>query len=229
MLREDVERVIHLQEELKLRRVIASNSAHETKDRRRPSWHVARRGRDSYEARNGARAEAHSGPFVIKPVVDQGPRYAAHGRSQVRHYTSHDSAQIRAERAAAIEAEPADPQEDSANDYVGDVVRAVRQAVCVLVAVALAEHDAKCQGCRARGDVHRGAAGEVEPAQLVDPAGGVPGPAGDGVVDDRGPDEDEDYAGEHAAAVSGGSDGEGGAGSGLSADYREIGRERQRT
>lgn len=105
-------------------------------------------------------------------------------------------------------------------------MRAVWQAVCVAVALALAEHDAICQSCRTRGDVHGGATGEVEPAELVDPAGGVPGPAGDGVVDDRGPDEDEYDAREHAAAVGSGSDGYGGAGEGLLADYRETGREK---
>ena len=143
----------------------------------------------------------------------------------MRHHTGHNSAQIRAQRAPAIEAEPADPQEDSADDDVSDVVRAVRQAMGIVVTVALAEHDAVGQSCRARRDMHGGAAGEVEPAELVDPAGGVPGPTGDRVVDDGGPDEDENYAGEHAAAVGGGSDGEGGAGRDLLADYREIGRE----
>lgn len=49
-------------------------------------------------------------------------------------------------------------------------------------------------------------AGEVEAAYLVDPARGIPGPAGEGVIDDGGPDEHEDDAGEHAAAFGDGAD-----------------------
>lgn len=53
------------------------------------------------------------------------------------------------------------------------------------------------------------AAGEVVVGELGEPAVGVPGPVGNGVVDDGGPDEHEDDGGEHAAAVSDGTDSEG--------------------
>ena len=48
--------------------------------------------------------------------------------------------------------------------------------------------------------MHRGSAGEIETAHAVYPARGVPGPAGDGVIDDGGPDEHVDDAGEHPTA-----------------------------
>ena len=57
--------------------------------------------------------------------------------------------------------------------------------------------------------MHGRSSGEVQAAHLVDPAGGIPGPAGDGVVDDGGPDEHEDDAGKHAASVRCCSDGQG--------------------
>ena len=53
---------------------------------------------------------------------------------------------------------------------------------------------------------------KIETAELVDPPTWVPGPTGDGVVDDRAPDEHEDNARQHAAAFSYGADGEGHAG-----------------
>lgn len=53
------------------------------------------------------------------------------------------------------------------------------------------------------------AAGEVVVGELGEPAVGVPGPVGDGIVDDGGPDEHEDDGGEHAAAISNSADGEG--------------------
>lgn len=89
-----------------------------------------------------------------------------------------------------------------------DVVRAVVELVGA-VAPAAAEHHAVGEGGAARGDVHGGAAGKVEAAHLVAPARGVPGPAGDGVVDDGGPDEHEDDAGEHAPALGDGARGQG--------------------
>lgn len=98
--------------------------------------------------------------------------------------TGHDGAEVGAEGAAAVEAKPADPEEDGADDDVGDVVRAVGEAMAGVVAMALAEHETVGESGGARGDVDGGSAGEVETAKFVDPAGRVPGPACDGVVDD---------------------------------------------
>ncbi len=94
-----------------------------------------------------------------------------------------------------------------------------------MIAVALAQHNAVGERGSARGDVHGCAAGEIEATELVHPAGRVPGPAGDGVVDDGRPDEYEDYAGEHAAAVGGGTNGEGGTRGGFSKLSRKLGTE----
>lgn len=95
---------------------------------------------------------------------------------------------------------------------MGDVVRAVGQAVDLVVAGALAQHEGVGEGSSTRGDVHRRAAGEVEAAHEKRPAVGVPGPVGNGVVDDRRPDEDEDDGGQHATAVRGGTNGKSGSG-----------------
>lgn len=122
----------------------------------------------------------------------------------------HDGAQVGGERTAAVEAEPANPEEDGAKDDVGDVVRTVGQAAGVVVAGALAEHQRVGQGGSARRDVDGRTTSKVEAAHLEGPAVGVPGPVGDGVVDDGGPDEDEDQTGQQAAAVSSGSDSKGG-------------------
>lgn len=123
----------------------------------------------------------------------------------------HDSAQVSGQGTAAVEAKPADPQKDGAEHDVGDIVGAVGQAVDLVVAGALAQHQRVGQGGGARRDVHGGAAGKVEAAHDKGPAVGVPGPVGDGVVDDGRPDEDEDEGGEHAAAVCGGANGKSGA------------------
>lgn len=59
-----------------------------------------------------------------------------------------------------------------------------------------------------RGDVHGRASGEIEATGDEDPAVRVPCPAGDGVVDECGPDEYEDEEGPEARAFCYGADGE---------------------
>lgn len=54
------------------------------------------------------------------------------------------------------------------------------------------------------------ASGVIENTVLEGPAVGVPGPAGDGSVDEGGPEEDEDHAGNDSAALGGGTSSEGG-------------------
>ena len=56
--------------------------------------------------------------------------------------------------------------------------------------------------------MHGPAAGVVEGGQVVEPAVGVPGPAGDGAVDDCRPQEAEDEGGHDAAAFEGAADDE---------------------
>ena len=61
-------------------------------------------------------------------------------------------------------------------------------------------HRISKSGC-SRSDVHGGTTSEIEAAHLVRPSGRIPGPAGDRVVDNSGPDEHEDDAREHASSL----------------------------
>ena len=54
----------------------------------------------------------------------------------------------------------------------------------------------------------RSTTSEIETAQLVYPTIGIPSPAGNGIVDDRCPDKDENDAREHATTLSYSADGE---------------------
>lgn len=92
---------------------------------------------------------------------------------------------------------------------MGDVVGAVREAVDLVVAGTLSEHQRVGESGSAGADVHGGTTGEIETAHDKGPAVGVPGPVGNRVVDDGGPDKDEDDGREHAATVSSGTDSEG--------------------
>ena len=54
----------------------------------------------------------------------------------------------------------------------------------------------------------RSSTGEIKTTEFVGPACWIPGPTGNGVVDDGAPDEHEDYTGEHSRTVDRSTDGE---------------------
>lgn len=209
---ENVEGIVNANEKLELGSKVAADGANDANDDAGPRSNIARRRSNRHQASNSPRAESNRAPFLLQTVIQQDPSDASDRSSQVGHEAGHDSAEVHAQCRAAVEAEPADPEEDGADDDVCDAVRAVRQAAVLVVAGALAQHDAVGEGAGSRGHVDGTAAGKVVVGQLGEPAVCVPGPVGDGVVDDGGPDEHEDDGGEHAAAVSDGTDGEGGTG-----------------
>lgn len=160
-----------------------------------------------------ARAKANCRKLPLQAVIQQTPSDAPHASSQVSDHGGHDTAQVGSEGGAGVEAEPADPEEDGARHDVGRIVRTVVELVCP-VASALSKHHGIGQGSAARGDMHGGATGKVQHTHLVRPSIRVPSPTGDGVVDNSGPNKDEDDAWEHAATLGDGAgskgDGHGG-------------------
>lgn len=205
---EDIESIVNTDEELELGSEVADDAANDAHDEGAPGGDEAGAGGDDDEAGDGTGAEANGGPLALEAEIEEDPGETAHRGGQVGVEAGDDGADVHGEGGAAVEAEPADPEEDGADDDVGDVVRPPGHAGVVAVAGALAEHEGVGEGGGAGGDVDGAAAGEVEGAQLVEPAVGVPGPVGDGVVDDGGPDEEEDERGKDATAVSDGADGQ---------------------
>ena len=100
----------------------------------------SRRRRDSDEASNGTRAEADRRPLALEAVVPEHPGEATDARSEVGDDARLRRAEVRSERRAAVEPEPAEPEEDRAEHDVGRVVGLVRQALSAISA-ALAEVD----------------------------------------------------------------------------------------
>ncbi|CRK19747.1 hypothetical protein BN1708_000412 [Verticillium longisporum] len=209
----NVEGVIDAQEELELGGVVGKRRTARAEDERRPERHVARAGRDGDETGDDAGTEADGGPLALEAVVEHTPRDATDAGRQVRHAGRHDGPQVGGQGRSGVEAEPADPEEDGADDNVGDIVGAIVELVRA-VATTLAEHHRVRESSGARGNVDGGAAGKVEAAHAAGPTRRVPCPAGNGVVDDGRPDEHEDDAGQHAPTLGDGasseSDGDGG-------------------
>lgn len=199
---ENVEGVVGFHVVLQFGRIIAAEGSHNAENGRRPHRDVAGSWGNGHEASDGARAEADGGPFVIQAVVEYHPGETTYGSGEMGNDTGHDGTQVSAERGTAVEAKPADPEEDGADDDVGDVVGPVGETVEIAVPAAFAEHDRVCKSRCPRRDVNRCATREVEAAHFVDPPSRVPGPASDGVVNESSPNEHKDHAREHTATIS---------------------------
>lgn len=209
MLGEDIEGVVHSQDVFQLGGEIAADGAHDAEDDGRPDGHVAGGGRDGDQSRNGAGAEPDRGPFLVNAIVQEDPGESTDRGRQMGDDAGRDGAQVGAEGRTAVEAEPADPEENGPDDDVGDVMRPIRKAMEVGVAASLAEHDRIRESGGPGRDMNRRSSGEIQPAHFVHPAGRVPRPAGNRIVNDGGPDQHEHHARQHPTAIGGGANRQG--------------------
>lgn len=210
VLRKDVERVVDAKPELDLGGQVARDSANDSVNDSGPCRYETRGWRDSDQTGNDTTAEANSAPLPLQTIVHEAPCEATDAGRNVCYNTSHHGTQVRGKSTTTVEAEPADPQKDCAENDVGNVVWAVWKAVGLVVASPPAEHQGVGKSGSSRRNVHRRATGEVETAELEGPAVGVPGPVSYRVIDDSCPDEDEHEGRKHSATICCGADGEGG-------------------
>ena len=148
----------------------------------------SRRRRDSDEASNGTRAETDRRPLALEAVVPEHPGEAANARREVGDDARLRRAEVRRKGGAAVEPEPAKPEEDRAEHDVGRIVGLVGEAFSA-VAPTLAEVDGNGKRRGTGRDVDRCASGEVKATHDEGPAVGVPRPARDRIVNDGRPDE----------------------------------------
>lgn len=221
VLSEDIEALINSKNKLELGGKVAADAADETKDKSRPGGDVTSTGGNGNETSNGTRAETNSAPLLLKTVIKENPSKTTSAGSKVGDNTGHGSTVVGGEGGATVEAEPANPQENSSENNVGDVVGAVRETLDLGVASALPEHESVGESGGTGADVDGGTTSKVETAHLEGPTLGVPGPEGNRVVDNGGPDEDEDVDREHASAISDTTNSECGAGNKLAAVLRK--------
>lgn len=166
MYGEDVQGVIGTQVILELGGEIASNSRRQSIDDGRPGGDEARSRCHADQTADDARTEADSAPFLLEAVVDQTPSDAPDACGEVGHERSHDCSQVGTQCASRIEAKPADPEEDGADDNVGDIVRTVVECVRAMP-FALAQNVTVGQRCSSTGDVHGSATSEVQTSQFI--------------------------------------------------------------
>lgn len=188
---EDIERIVNVEEVLDLRGEVTGDGTDDTEDDGGPGWDESSGRSDGNETSDGTGAESDSGPLAVESVIHESPCDTTGGSCSVSDEAGHDSADVGSKSRATVESEPANPQEDRAEDDVSNVVRTVWESSSRAISRALAEHDGVCEGSSTRRDVDGCSASEVEATHEEGPAVGVPCPAGDGVVDYSRPDENE--------------------------------------
>lgn len=202
----DIERVVAAEEVLQLGGVVACDTTTGTKYNGRPRRNVSRAGCDSDKTRNNTRAETNSRPLALEAVVNQTPSDASDAGSQISNDSSHNSTQVSSQSRTSVETKPADPEEYGADNNVSYVVGAIVELLGA-VAPSFSEHIRVCECGATRGNMHGSSASKVQTAHFIGPSRSVPGPAGDGVVDECGPDEHVDDAWEDPASFSNSSNG----------------------
>jgi len=210
VLSEHIHRVIDLDPVLDLSGEVGNNASGDAEDDGSPgSEETGGRG-GSDKARNETGAPTDHRPLARQAPIKENPSHGTEDTSKVGVPAGHRSAEVGAERRAAVECEPAEPQEDSAESDERHVVRAEVEHHLLL---ATSEDHGVGERRHARNDLDGSATGVVKNTPAEGPTTRSPHPAGDRAVDECSPDEDEDEERHEATALSdgtcdnGGSDG----------------------
>lgn len=168
---------------------------------------------DTDETGNGTGTEPNGRPLPLQPKVQQHPGNPSHGSRQVGNRQSHHGPQVGRESRPPVEPEPTHPEEDRPQNDEESVMRLVRQSLRSITP-SLPEVNGHRQSRHTGRDVYGSTSGEIESTEDVRPTASVPGPAGDGAVDDGEPDEHPDHDGTEAATFgeTAGGEGDGDAG-----------------
>jgi hypothetical protein len=160
MLSKDIKGVVDMDEELELGGIVACGSTDDSVDDGSPWGDISRTWSDSDKASNDARAEADGRPLLLKTVVKQAPSDSTDSSSDVGNQTGHDSTNICGTSRTTVESKPSDPEEDSAENDMSDVMWAVVEFMSS-VSASLSEHERVGQSSRPRGNMDWSSTGEI--------------------------------------------------------------------
>lgn len=166
----------------------ADDSSDETNDSREPRRDVTSSGGDTDQTGDSAGASTHNRELaLVADEINSDPAEDTSGSCDVGIEGSEHGADSCVEGRTTIEAEPTEPDEDSAEEDEGGVVGlAVRLLAVVL---SLSENHGVGESSPAGGDMHRSSTSEIERRKVEEPAIGIPCPAGNRAVDDSRPQE----------------------------------------
>ena len=180
---------------------VAPGGGEAADDHRGPGVHVTGGGGDGGETGDGADAGTDEGGLALVRPLDHEPHEESAGRGDLGVDEGVARNLVGAEGGAAVEAEPAEPEEGGAESDEGDVVGVGVELGLELLAVGKGHDDG--EGAETGGAVHDDAAGEV-PNSLIHHPAAAPNPVAEGVVDEVDPEEDEEKVGlEHDAIGEG--------------------------
>jgi len=205
--RKDIERLVDSDEELDLGGKVTADTSDETDRDGSGSSDVTRGGGDTDKTGDGTGAKTDGGELALEPPVEQHPSDTADGGGEVGHDASLDGTKVGGESGSTVEAEPAEPEEDCAEDDKGSVVGLVSETLGA-VAASLAEVHGDGEGGSTGRDVDGRSTGEVKTAHDERPSVRVPGPACDRTVDNSQPAEKEDHDGTDLGSLGETTDGE---------------------
>ncbi len=170
---------------------VAGQRAEEAEHHRPAGADEAARRRDQHAADDDRRRCADRGHPPAPDQVEDEPGEQRAGRRQQGVDEGEHARVAGRDAAAAVEAEPAEPQQAGADQDVDGVVGEER-----LAPVVFARADDQCRGQRREAGAHldRDAAGEVERPLLGQPAA-AEGPVGEHRVDQHRPERREDHPG----------------------------------
>jgi hypothetical protein len=200
---EDVETVVNLDEVLEVEGKVAGSGGDDTDWDGGVDWDVTASWGDTNETSNGTGAERDDGPLLtLTEVVDDAESQGTAGGSEVGVNGSVDGTERHVDSGTAVEAEPTEPKEDCSESDEEDVSGLVVGHLSTVITSSSANHQSIGEGTSTGRHVDGTATSEVERAEFEEPTGAVPGPASNWVVDDGGPDEEEDHGWEQTATLN---------------------------
>lgn len=166
---EDIHTLVDAEPRIHILAARAHNARQEADQARNPGRHVTRSRRNTDQTSDGTRAGTDDGEAAFgADVVDEDPAEDAEGGGDMGVEGGSHGADRSIQGRAAVEAEPAEPDEDGAEEDEGRVVRLAVDGVAFVF--ALAEDEGVGEGAAAGGDVDGAAAGEVEGGEVEEPA-----------------------------------------------------------
>lgn len=188
---EGVERVVVAELCLDDRDGKVADGAHgKSDDERGPDRYEARARSDSDKSDDGTRGGAKHRGLTVFQLFNEHPRQHRAGGGGVCVDESLHRKAVCAERAAGVEAEPAEPEDRGAQHHEGNVVRVIARRT---VAVALAEHYRGHKPADAGAYMYDVAAGKINGAEVLKQPAHAPHHVRQRIVDDDGP---QDYENE---------------------------------
>ena len=185
--RNHIERIVEGGLGSELNREVAGNRRDPAEDQRVQRAHEAGRRSHRDETDDNRRRRTNRRRLPRSHRIENRPDHERARRRQHRRDERQAGNRAGRQRAAGVEAEPAEPQQARAEEHERHVVRDDRG---LPVSLPLPDGDDRGQRRNGRVHVHDGAAGEVERAHVGQPAT-APDPVRDRAVDDERPERDE--------------------------------------